>query len=947
MYNAHEIEKRILKFWEKEKIYEKVKERNAKGEKLYFCDGPPYATGQIHPGTAWNKCIKDTMCRYWRACGRNLRAKPGYDTHGLPIEVKIEQELKLKSKKEIEKKVGVEEFINKCKRFATQYIEVMGKQFQNCGVWMDWDDPYITYKNRYIEKSWATIKKAHEKGLLHRGVYVLPLCPRCETTMANYELEYEEVDDQSIYVKFELKKQKGKEKEYLVVWTTTPWTLVANMAVMVHPEYKYARAKVNGEVWIVAKERLDALMAITHELGLSPIILGEVSGKKLEGIEYIHPLVEKVKRHEKIQHKVILSDEFVTLDEGTGLVHCAPGHGPQDFIVGKRYGLEIFCPVGPDGKYTKEAGEYEGKYVKKADHEIIDYLREKGTLINAGKIRHRYAHCWRCKTPLVYITTDQWFITVSKVKEEMLAEIDKSRWQPEHARTWFMEFVKNAPDWCISRQRYWGIPLPIWLCTKCKEIKVIGSASELPEKLDDLHKPGIDKVKMKCKCGGEMERTRDVLDVWFDSGNAIWASLSDEEEKLWYPCDFITEGKDQIRGWFYSLLGSGVVLKDDIPYKNLLMHGFFMDEKGEKMSKSLGNFVPLEEMLDRHGADAFRLWSMSSSVWEDLRFNWNEMKEASRVIGILWNLYVYMDRFYKEPKGKVEYSLEDAWLLSRLNSVKKEATLAFDDYRIHDAVQALRHFAAEDLSRFYLKLAKGRKDADAVNQVLYISMLELLKLLTPITPFICEEIYQKFFRKREKAESVSLLGWPAYDEKEIDALLEGQMRIADEIIAAAANARQGAGVKLRWPIAEVIVESESTEAAAAIDRLSKVIERLANAKVVKLGKEKKGYAGAEFDEGKVWINPKLDKKLYSEAMARELSRRIQAMRKEMQLVEKDEVGVEVRASKEFNSMIKPHLDWLSKSVNAKKVQLKEGKKGKGEKEWKIEKWDVWVKVEKV
>ena len=997
MYNAHETEKKILKLWESERIYEKVKEKNAHGEKLYFCDGPPYATGQIHPGTAWNKCIKDAMCRYWRARGRNLRAKPGYDTHGLPIEVKVEQELKLRSKKEIEEKVGVVEFIRKCKQFATQYIGVMGGQFQRCGVWMDWDDPYITYRNPYIERSWATIKKAHEKGLLHRGIYVLPLCPRCETTMANYELEYEDADDPSIYVKFEVKgkggkkeaedagkegaKGKGKEKEFLIIWTTTPWTLVANMAVMVHPEFKYVKAKVGEEIWIVAKERLDALMAVTHELGLSPIILGEVAGKKLEGLEYVHPLAEKVPKQKASGHKVVLSDEFVTLEDGTGLVHCAPGHGPQDFIVGKRYGIEIFCPVGANGKYTSEAGEYAGLNVKKADHEILEYLKERGTLIHAGKIRHRYAHCWRCKTPLIYITTDQWFITVSKIKEEMLKEIDRIRWQPEHARTWFRDFVGNAPDWCISRQRYWGIPLPIWTCTneKCNEIKVIGNKNELfaeaasnygeayeaAYKLkfdDDLHKPGIDTVEFPCaKCKGTMKRTPDVLDVWFDSGNAIWASLGEDEEKRWYPCGFITQGMDQISGWFYSLLGSGVVLKDEIPYKSILMHGFFMDEKGEKMSKSLGNFVPLEEMLEKHGADSFRLWSLSSSVWEDLRFNWNEMKEAAGVVGIMSNLCIYLERFYAEPagkgKGKPAYKLEDVWLLSRLNSVTKEATLAFDDYRIHDAVSALRKFVVDDLSRFYLKIAKARMggenggaDAEAVNDVLYRSMLAVVKLMTPITPFVCEDVYQRFYRKFEKEDGASLLGWPAYDEKQIDALLEGQMKAAEQIITAAANARQAAGVKLRWPISEVIVESESSEVAASVGRLGPVIAQLANAKAVSMGKSKEGYASAEFENGKAWINPKLDEALYSEAMARELTRRVQATRKEMELLEKDVVSVHVHAPKEFIALVKPHTRLISESVNAKKMELKEKEKESAAKSdgkvWKIEEWEVRIKVEK-
>jgi isoleucyl-tRNA synthetase len=369
MYTPDEVEGEVAKLWEGKSIYEKVKKRNEKGELFYFCDGPPYATGQIHPGTAWNKCLKDAVCRYKRFKGYGVRAKPGYDTHGLPIEVKVEQELGLKSKKDIVK-IGVPEFISRCKKFATQYVDVMSGQFRGLGVWMDWEDPYITFKNSYIEASWATISRAHQKGLLKRGVYVLPQCPRCETTIANYELEYDDRDDPSIYVKF---KVKGKENEYLVIWTTTPWTLIANMAVMAHPGYQYVKAKVDGEVWIVAKERLDALMAVTHDLNLSAVVLEEISGKKLDGIKYENPLQTPATRD--FDRHVILNEQFVTLEEGTGLVHCAPGHGPQDFIVGKQHGIEPFCPVDETGNYTKEAGKYFGMGVKKADPLIIDELR--------------------------------------------------------------------------------------------------------------------------------------------------------------------------------------------------------------------------------------------------------------------------------------------------------------------------------------------------------------------------------------------------------------------------------------------------------------------------------------------------------------------------------------------------------------------------------------------
>ncbi|NYZ79117.1 class I tRNA ligase family protein, partial [Candidatus Micrarchaeota archaeon] len=418
MYDAPKLEKKIHKFWEEEKIYKKVKEMRKGGEKFYFCDGPPYATGQIHPGTAWNKCVKDSICRYKRARGFNVRDQAGYDTHGLPIEVKVEQELKLKSKKDIQK-IGVANFIKKCKEFATKYIGVMAEQFKDLGCWLDFDDAYVTYKNPYIESVWGTIKKAHEKGLLERGVYVLPFCPRCETAIANYELEYDERVDPSIYVKF---KVQGKENQYLVIWTTTPWTLVGNVAVMVHPNYQYVRVKVENEEWIVAKDRLDAVIAVTNKIGLSPVILEEFSGLKLDGLKYVHPLLSKVPKQKEFKdaHRVVMSDKFVTMEDGSGLVHCAPGHGPQDFEVGKQYKLPLFCPVGENGKYTNDAGEYAGLYVKEADKLIIEELEKKSLLIHAGDIKHRYPHCWRCKSQLIFITTDQWFIRITKIKEKML-----------------------------------------------------------------------------------------------------------------------------------------------------------------------------------------------------------------------------------------------------------------------------------------------------------------------------------------------------------------------------------------------------------------------------------------------------------------------------------------------------------------------------------------------
>lgn len=859
MHDIVKIEQSILQFWEKEKIYQEVKQHCSKGPRFYFCDGPPYATGQIHPGTAWNKVIKDAICRYKRFKGFAVRAQPGYDTHGLPIEVKVEQTLGISNKRQIEQ-MGVEEFIQKCKDFATQYIGIISQQFIRCGVWMDFDNPYITYTDSYIEASWQTLYAAHQKGLLHEGLYVVPYCSRCETTLANYELEYGEQKDPSIYVKF---KSASSQNEYFIIWTTTPWTLISNMAIMAHPLYTYVKVKVGNEVWILAKDRLENLLSVLSE---SATIIGEISGKKLEKEKYIHPLEKKIGK--VCQRQVVLSDEFVTLEDGSGLVHCAPGHGPEDFIIGRRFGLEIFSPVDSAGKFTKEAGEYAGLDVREASAKVIEDLKACGALLYESTIYHRYPHCWRCKTPLIFIATHQWFISITKLKEKMLSEIENCEWHPPFAKTRFREFVSNAPDWCISRQRYWGIPLPIWKCSRCGHLKIINSKAELPP-VRELHRPYIDKIKLACeKCGSSTHRVPDILDVWFDSGNAVWASLSEQErkdQKMW-KTDFIVEGKDQTRGWFYSLLGSGVVLTGEIPYKALLMHGFFVDEKGEKMSKSLGNFVPLEDVVDKYGADTFRLWSLSNTVWDDLRFNWNEIKEAHRAIETIYNLGVFLSRFYlkssrpKIDKGKL--AIEDRWLLSRLHSTIAECEEAFDRYQPHTAAKRIREFLIEDISRFYMKLAKQRIDHEGQNciaiDVLYSVILDSLVLLSPITPFVSESIYQSFFRKYEGKKSISLFGWPAFNNSYRDQLLEQRFLLARQISAAIASARQKAQIPLRWPLEEVIIASELTEVLSGIEHISAIIESLGNVKSVKIGKEPKTTVQVNLNRSKIGAKFKKD-----------------------------------------------------------------------------------------
>ncbi|MBN1169843.1 isoleucine--tRNA ligase [Candidatus Micrarchaeota archaeon] len=936
MYDHREVEKEIPEFWEKNKIYEKAKKKNAGNESFYFCDGPPYATGQIHPGTGWNKTLKDSVCRYHRITGKDVRAQPGYDTHGLPIEVKVEKELKFKNKADIET-YGIGKFVEKCKEFATKYLGIMGRQFQSLGVWMDFESPYITYYDDYIHSSWKTLKMADEKGLLHQGVYVLPYCYRCETTLANYELEYDDETDPSIYVKFQV-----KEKEFLIIWTTTPWTLVANMGVMVHPTYTYVRVKVDDEVWIMAKDRLDHILEIT---GKSATVLEELPGRKLKDIGYLHPFQDKIEK--QYDRKVVLSDEYVTLEDGSGLVHMAPGHGPEDFIIGKRFGIEPYCPVDEKGNYTE--GALKGKNVREANSLIIGILKKNGSLLYEARIKHRFPHCWRCKTPLIYITTNQWFISISKLKDQMNSEIDATSWHPDFAKDRFKTFVANAPDWCISRQRYWGIPLPIWKCG-CGKIRVIGSKEELPE-LKEPHRPYIDEVELECECGSRMKRIEDVLDVWFDSGNAIWASMKDSEIKQYgQQADLILEGQDQIRGWFYSLLGSGIVRNGKCPYKRLLMHGFFVDEHGEKMSKSVGNFIPLEEIIEKHGADSFRLWSISNTVWDELKFNWDEMKKANSDLNILYNMITFLERFYPETKvEEADLTVLDKWMLSRLNSTLQTFRQSFEQFELNKAAKALRNFIVEDVSRFYMKLAKERistnQSAGGALYVIYRVMLSSLKMLGCISPMISEHLYQKFFRKHENEESVHFLQLDAVDEGDINVLYEKQIETVKEIVSAAMLARQDAGIKVRWPIKTLYIETKSHELLDASHAFNDTLISLVNAKEVKTVEEKPigEMATSEFEKGKVHIDKHIDESLYEEGITNEVKRRIQILRKDASLVESDQICVFADAEKEIESILKRNGKTLSLEVNA--VSIEYGSAGEM-KEYKIDGRIVKLKIKK-
>ncbi|MUV51035.1 isoleucine--tRNA ligase [Haloarcula sp. CBA1122] len=882
-YNPDAVEDGVFEYWDDVDAYEQTKAHRADGEDYFFVDGPPYTSGAAHMGTTWNKTLKDCYIRYLRMQGYDVTDRPGYDMHGLPIETKVEERLDFENKKDIEQ-FGEENFIEECKDFAEEQLEGLQTDFQDFGVWMDWDDPYKTVNPEYMEAAWWGFQQAHERGLVEQGQRSINQCPRCETGIANNEVEYHDVGKPSIYVKFPLADREGERSETserasgetasregsLVIWTTTPWTIVANTFVAVDGDLDYVGvdAEKDGDT-----ERLYVAEACVEDVLKAGRyddyeVVEELTGEEMVGWAYDHPLAEEVPDHAQGEGSgQVYTADYVEADR-TGLVHSAPGHGEEDFERGQELDLEIFCPVGSDGVYTDDAGKYAGTFVRDANDEVIDDLDENGVLLSSESGHTvREGQCWRCDTDIVRIVTDQWFITVTDIKDELLANIEDSEWYPQWARdNRFRDFVEDAPDWNVSRQRYWGIPIPIWLpedwSGDMDDAIVVGDREELAERVDqdidpenvDLHKGTVDDLTIT-EDGTTYTRVGDVFDVWLDSSVATWGTVdypeqTEDFEELW-PADLIMEAHDQTRGWFWSQLGMSTAATGEIPYKQVLMHGYANMPDGRGMSKSKGVLIDPHEVIEKHGRDPMRLFLLSvTAQGEDMNFSWEETAEMQRRLNILWNVarfplpYMRADDFNPEETTvedvREDLELVDEWVLSRLQTVTEAMTDSMDDFENDKAVDELLEFVVEDVSRFYIQVVRERmweEEDSASKQAAYATLYRVLEsvaaLFAPFTPFVAEQVYGALTGDAGHP-TVHMCDWPEVDADLHDPALEREIEVVREVEEAGSNARQQAERKLRWPVTRVVVDVDSDDVADAVRAQEAIIADRLNARAVEV-----------------------------------------------------------------------------------------------------------------
>jgi isoleucyl-tRNA synthetase len=884
------VEKEILKFWKENRIFEKSITAREGRPGFTFYEGPPTANGRPGIHHVMSRTLKDLVCRYKTMRGYQVHRKAGWDTHGLPVEIEVEKELGFKHKEEIVN-YGVAEFNRKCRESVWRYKADWEKMTEQMGYWIDLTKPYITFENEYIESVWWALKRFYDEGMIYRGYKIQPYCPRCETPLSSHEvsLGYEDVKDPSVYVKMRLKSQPGTS---FLVWTTTPWTLISNVALAVAPDVVYVKVEHKGEKLILAETRL-------HVLEGEYSVLQRMRGSELVGQQYerlfdYHP-VEKEKLRDAAAGSpkafFVVKGDFVTTEDGSGIVHIAPAYGEDDHEVGKTHDLPTIHPVNKSGEFGPEVTDFAGRFVKEADPLIIQNLKSRGLLYKKETITHSYPHCWRCKTPLLYYARESWYISTTKYVDRMIELNKQINWvPPEVGEGRFGNWLEENKDWALSRDRFWGTPLPIWICELCKKQKCVGSMAELRDGTGaagqlDLHKPFVDAVTFTCSCGGTMRRTPELIDVWFDSGAmpfAQWHYPFENKDRIdageQYPADYICEGIDQTRGWFYSLHAIGTFLFKKPAYKNILVNELILDKEGQKMSKSKGNTVDPFDTLARYGADTTRWYLVATSPpWRPTMFDQDGLAEVQRkFFGTLVNTYAFfalyanIDGFiHAEPPVPIAERQEiDRWIISALNSLVKRYMEYMDGYDVTKAARSVSDFTIDQLSNWYVrrnrrrfwKSEKGR-DKTAAYQTLYECLVTLAKLTAPFSPFLADELYRNLngVTHLEPFESVHLAELPAVNVPAIDRVLESKMERAERIVGLVRAIRMKSNLKVRQPLKRIILPVTSDRDRDEVRQMEDVILDEINVKSIEYVSDESGLVKKRAKANFKSIGPKFGK----------------------------------------------------------------------------------------
>jgi len=967
-YRPLELEKEIQEFWDKNKIQKKLMEIREKSNIGFsgWVEGPPTLNGIPHVGHARGRVMKDLRYRWKTMQGYFVPFWAGWDCQGLPVELEVERALGVKNKRELLERVGEERFIEECKQTVMKYHKEWVEADRKLGVFINQDKAYWTYLDCYIEKEWQYLKRAWEQGLLEEGYYVVAYCPGCQTSLSNaevgYEDSYREVEDPSLYFKF---KAAESQNEFFLVWTTMPFTLVTDMMLAVHPEAEYVKIKVGEEKWIVVKQRAEPVM---QELGIENYEIAEtVIGKSLEGVKYDYPFKDIVSKQAELDkhslvHRVVCED-FVDVNTATGVVHLSPGNGEEDFFAAQRRGVPIFVPFDDEVKFTDEAEAFSGLFARDADAVVVEELRKRGLLVSVKTIKHEYPTCWRSHHKLVWLARREYFLRTDRINEKVVEAAEKVNYFYEAPRNRFLSFLKEGKPWCISRERVWGTPLPVWVCEKCRTKTLIASKKELLERAVEkphgnfeLHKPWVDRVTLKCeKCGGVMRRETFVLDTWHNSGASPYARFTHGEIKKYVPVDFLTEAMDQTRGWANSLLLEHVILtgKAEAPYKAFLFQGLVQDEKGRKMSKSLGNVIEANQLLEKRSADICRFYLLRKcSPVEFMNFDVNELRR--RPYQVLSTQY-HLNRFFLQnaeydnfdpQKHTLEWAEQenqlkkaDLWLLSKLQETIEEYTARLGKCEFNFALAALEDFVIETVSRLYVPMIRKElwtDDPETLNRrlTIYAILWHTLKavtiLLNPITPYLSEALYQKTYRKLDPTllKSVNFENWPKPDEKMQNKPLEEDFEYLFRCVSLVYSARQSAKLKRRWPLRKVVVTTPETTY-ESLRKMEEIFLELANVKAVEYAQKVPEYTSSEnwssASEGdtQIFLDTYRDEGLLGEGLMRDLARRVQSLRKELGYVPTDVLDAVHIAGLEDKSikLLELHLKKMEELVRAKTVQL--------------------------